>query len=476
MNDDLILKQIEKQISEISVMNVGEIITDIAHGETAELFDKWKKLFTSHSIKNESLAHFTMHTILGQKMLYLPLYLNSEKIDLRCHVLFQQDSGSGKSTGWGVVKNICNKIGIPSEIMQGQMSDVALVGGYEKTKDGEDVRTPGKLEQYKEGGILTWDEVKFLIMSLKNEWSHSSVSYLTSAMNSFWTEPNKIKRILKASMTSKEQIEYNCKTSFIFTSFPIALDIETFVNSGFIQRVIPIYSRLTEEKWKDMTKGVNEAIINSQTVDRIKIDNRLKLMSDEISAIIKAKDNTRYLGFLFEVGVKEQTEKFIDDMTGMIRGISLSDKNIFNTFRIRSLVNMYKFAFHYAWAKSKPISRHITIDIESINYASEIMKSVFKNFLEYLEWSYYGEVEDSSLKRFNVLTRNMKVLESLQRHIIETAKGKFSCWLTEEFITVVANLFKMSDGSIRNILTDWQDRGLVRRYGGRGKEKSYITF
>jgi len=390
---------------------------------------------------------------------------------------------SGKSSSIDFVKQVMDRVSVRCEVVQGQVSDAGLVGGYENINN-KITKVDGFLEKFQNGGMFVWDETKFLLDSIQQSYGASLINYLTSAMNSFYSETNKIKRILKGSNVTNIPIDYHCKASFLLLSYPIFLDLELLLNTGFFQRIITLYNPMTNDKWERMTDEVNKAIMDSQNKDKkIDINRKIENETEEVVTIIKLLkeriEKSGWTSFEIDKSSYNTANDFKNHFNEFFGGLKSAYSENMNSFRIRNLNTFWTLASHHALANYTNV-----ISKDDVEYAFRIMKGLHENFLNYIELNFMEKVADTVIYKFDILKKNMTILNDLtlenicKEHIRCNGCGgpRVSAWETNKFKEKVAGLFKISTGTAGNLITDWVDRGLMTRYGGTGKQKSYITF
>ena len=433
-------------------------------GKGDEVFMRYMKLFDKVSVNNPLYGHLTLHLILGQIFKHIYIYVGQNLRDLRIHPFVIQDSGSGKSVAESLVIKIANSLGIPIYNATGEVSEPKLIGSWEwvdkvkKVKAGgkvkpivvrEKVLVPGVLKMFEKGGIILYDEAGVFLRSAKKEYNLLLLNYIQAVMNPIGSPMNRISRDLKGG-----QIIVQPQCSLWFLTYPIKGEIIEVLRTGFFQRTLPLIRRLSEDDWKMIEDGVINLMLTAQNKEE-EFKKFLKENERELNYIISylrevkewAKNVKRVY---FGDGVKEALNLYRQMLYKELENLEGEVKEIFNTFRVRSLIDVMVIAAHKAL-----LDKRIIVRKEDVEYAAKLIFNSITSLIKSLEFMKEMAEDDVYMVRW-------RKLKSDWVNIIRRLKPDKQGWFErKKFVEEVSKYFKISIPSAYRYVQEWVARGLL---------------
>jgi histone H3/H4 len=409
------------------------------------------KTFDKVSVHNEFYARLSLHLILGQIFKNFKLYVYGNYNDLRVHPFIMAPSGSGKSVAEAFIYTIAQKLNIPFEIITGEVNEASLIGSWVPDKRNPNIMVleEGILKRYEKGGILLADEGAILLKSTKKNYNLLLLLYLQSAMNPIGSPSNTIVRNLKYGVI---KVEPQC--SFGILTYPVKELLLETLRMGLFQRALLYIRVLSPKDWLKMSEAIKQGILISQNqssfnlliknyydniADLSNYLNGVKLWSTGLSKLIIQSDTNA-----------KQIDKFIAEYNELCSKVKDPMKEILDSFRNRSLVEIFKLASHKAL-----LDKRLVITDEDINYGLLIVKKSLNSIYKALEsLEEVAKTVTSPEARWNKFKANLQFLK-----IKHNPDGTIP---SNELINLIINFFGLSRSSAFRLLEEWEREGLIR--------------
>ncbi len=448
--EDLDLGDFDK----LEIGGIDEIVGSEIEEEKRNLELEFVDLFTSYSFTNITYAKLAFHVIVGQLFKNVKFYLGNRPIDMRVHLFYVSDSGSGKSSAISFIKNVANSLNIPTAVIRGEVSEAGLIGSYvlvRKIEDGKAVDKielqEGVLKSLANGGIIIFDEAGFVLKSEEKQYTKNLLGYLQAAMDE---PPNN----LITKITALGEIVFSPLASFIFLTYPIPFKIMEVLRGGFFQRLILYFRKVSKVEWEN----IKNEYLRKLAEENIKLDLSTNIqytnLINELREIKEWVENSKpQLKFTKEA--KEFLNNFykkFDERYGKFEG---EKGDLFNSFRIRSMVEICKLAGHYAI-----LNRRDKVVLEDVEKASNLIFDCLDSLVSFLEWASEAYVKKESWeiywervrKEWYVLVRRLKV------------DSNGFCPL-EDFKNLISEFCGVSSSSAYRLIDVWARKGLIVKEG-----------
>jgi len=443
-----------------------EIMEDF---EKDNLETEFIKLFTSFSFTNILYGELVFHTILGQLWKRAYFYLGNKRIDLRTHFFYSADSGSGKSTALQFVSDTCYRLRvydekrkeevplIPIHIQRGVISDAGLIGSYEdeQVRIGNVVSTrhvlvPGILKKFENGGLIIFDEANFVLKAEEREYTKDFLGYLQTAMD---YEPANL--IVK--VTKKGEIVLAPIVSFGFLTYPVHFRIYQVLQGGFFQRLLLYFRRLSLDEWNLIKEDVINSLGEEKKKESITSSISYTKLINGLIELTKQIENERPQ-ILISPNAKNVLREYYDYYN---KNYTFDGEKgqLFNTFRIRSLVQMTTLASHYAILGGRR-----KIVAEDMERARKIIEESIASLLRFIEEE---EAGIGKKEAWEVYWEKLKPnLFIIARKLGVDSQGYVPL---KTFVEFIGNYFGVSESRAYGLASIFERKKLIKKEGNMVK-------
>jgi len=453
-------------------------------GFGAELSSKWTGTFNKLSIRNTSYALMVLESLVGQIASTAGVkivWTHAKKMgnrDSRIHPFYIADSGSGKSVAVALIRRVCVLLGIPFHKTELEVKDSEMVGTDEDVIVGKIRKKQWKkgwISLFDEGGIVVWDEAQTLILAGEKSYNTMMPNYVMSIMEPIDSPGNMIEKKMK-SLTTSFTCFPKCSIIFLCHHLKEQGSIKKLLEKGFLQRTTPLYRELVDDEWNKLEIGINESIIKSHQMTNEEAEKEVNKYEDEILNIVKdLKEIKTWLKLQKTIGgdirmkispEAQQASKtlFIEKLNNTIpnRG-----STVFNSFRARTLVQMWTRAFIRAI-----MDKRLVVEKRDIDYASFVTLGPNGSLTTIIEGIYkskdYAEGKTPEMIRWYEFLRNKTKLTS--RMIRDKDGGYFTGSVKE----ILEKFFKVSTSTVEGTLRYWKSKGIIVTEGEGRATKYYF--
>jgi len=413
--------------------------------EELPLHKLYADVFEDYSYNNDIYAKISFHVILGQLIKQLKIAKKNIILDSRFSIFLMQPSGTGKSTAYDYIHDICNHLGL-NVMSVVETSDAALVGTIEEDMEVVDgVRVVDHTIKYgllKEADIVHYDEASQILRA--KEYSKSTLSYFQTALNPLDSPTN----VISKKLAHGPQIEVAPTCSFLLTSFIPENVVKLIVTTGFFQRLLTVVRRVpTQQRIDNSKKDIEYLGIN--------VDNR-----DRISVIVDRLEEVRKFGkevdkITIPHNIRPALWGRVNDLYRTISVPNQSISDILNTFVPRYQDHMYRLAVH-----SAVMNFRSKLTVQDIRYAFNIIHPTFDLMVGWLESDdSLSKTSKGDAQRFKQFCR---IFKDSPKMLNDTYIS------TPAFRNVVREKLGISDSSVKRLIKRFDEEGLlIRKRKGR---------
>jgi len=428
-----------------------EIVTE-GQNMAPEMTDRFLELFLSYSFSNITYGKLTFHVILGQLFNYdgrsIYIKLGNRNLGLRFHEYVSQDSGSGKSSATSFITSFCNSIPLNVKIVRGEVSEAALVGTFQsrrvtnpaggQTDVTEEV--PGVLRELQNGGIIIFDEASYVLKSGEKEYTKFFLNYLQTAMD----EPP---ANLVTKRTVLGELAYSPTCSFMFLTYPVPIKTYEVLKGGFFQRTVAYFKKLRDDEW-DKIKDEFIKKLKSIETKEMYTDTRFSELVNYLKSVREWGKKINYV-FVDEQG-KKALSIFYDKFKEMVDKHEGEKKDVLNTFRIRSLVEVLKIASHRAL-----LDKRNNVMAEDVEYGARLVLECFISVVDFVDWAVS---QTMSLESWELYWQRLK---KEWFFIIKKCDAKNGMCQLSKFKEVIETFLGISPPSAYRLIEVWNKKGLI---------------
>lgn len=230
------------------------------------LKQKFMLYFSSRSYCNETFSELAFYTLVSSLLYHRDpegnvigahFFMDNTKHDLRVNTFLCQPTGTGKSQGLSVIKDIYDRLS--ERIVIASMVDridyraptrytsAAIFGSYDRKKlynkeerSYEEIRVPVYGELYY-STLFAAEEASRII--LDTDYKKDIIHDLNVALDAY----KEIAVTLFNTSEESEQLRYKCISSFCLISHPISFQLKRIWDTGFLQRFL-FYPRDVDEE------------------------------------------------------------------------------------------------------------------------------------------------------------------------------------------------------------------------------------
>ncbi|MEM5866342.1 MAG: DUF3987 domain-containing protein [Candidatus Aenigmatarchaeota archaeon] len=452
--EDWIFEDEEELVENLPIEPLEEE-EEILVSEEKSLLSQFLDLFLTYSFTNTTYGTLVFHTILGQIFKDVKLYLGNREISLMVHIFLVSDSGSGKSSAIPIITQICNSLEIPIHIQRGEVSEAGLVGtfGIRRTvQGGRVVETveliPGALYKLANGGIIVFDEAGFVLKSGEKEYTKHILNYLQTAMDN--PPANQITKIMASG-----EIIFSPRVSFIFLTYPIPFKMMEVLKGGFFQRALPYFRKLTQIEWDNIKKEFLVRLAEKEKSFDIQQNIEFTQFINRMREIINWVRGNR-LQVVFSQKAKELLDEFYKKFEEKYGSFEGDKKDIINTFKIRSMVEVCKLASHYALIEKRTI-----VQASDVEKAENLIFNCLDSMVNFMEWVSETKIEKESweISWERIRREWWFILSKLNLD----SEGR--CPI-KNFKDLIASFLGVSEPTAYRLIDIWSKKGLIKKLEG----------
>jgi len=338
-----------------------------------QLWDElWEHTIISQPVWRELCYYNMLGTIVDER---------DPNIDLRTHVIFASDSGSGKDEGVNLVRNILERLGYKTK-SPSTVTDKTLIGNINQSKIDFNVKyqlspdepVKGKYV-YKEPIEKGWLEDTNWLAFSESEFILKPGAYNKNIQIILRQAMDKARRVDKG--VSNYEIKIRTNTTFMMTTFPMNNVINSVLHNGLFQRTLFYNKNLKESEHKAIRLFTSKRNfgINKDDFNREKYISKLL----EKLRIMKQWYTENRTKIEYEEGSDKVVNALWDKLEKEYSSFFPSDKNILNTIVRRANENLRKMTTLNTIARQKTF---VTKNV--IRECFEISKASFDSIKELL--------------------------------------------------------------------------------------------
>jgi hypothetical protein len=353
-----------------------------------DFYNAYEKYMKTQVIKNEYAIRPCFHNLIGVILPNLKI-MEGGYYDTRLHIFLIQDSSTGKGqiakAQVKIIEYLKEKIALmrnSNTISLPKYTDARLLGGL--GKKGMDVE--GVLKTHR---FICWEEASILCRE-KMPHMETVRDILNLAMdNDRW--------LGSGTLSSAHVQPYKTDASIFLTSVWTDDIRRRLLEGGFMQRLFIICNEITVPEKDEMLDGIIKrwgSDINGKVNPLLK--DLKKHASHAIGSLeLKKKeleDKTgQKLPYYYLKPENDKIEKIIEKERKSLREgfrgqFSDSRQKVLETFTARSIQNVKKIATQHAFLSAKD-----TVDLESVEYALEVVKIHRDSIIKILEYTGKGK-------------------------------------------------------------------------------------
>jgi len=348
----------------------------------------FKKTYTFFQHNTPHIAQGILHLLMGQlpslKNMRIPVDANY--LDTRIHIVWFQQSDTGKGRGFNFASAICDGIGLKYEPVF-EITDAALLGGfdqiqkYDSTKKGyvtEYSFIPGLLQRG-QTNILAMNEASVLFNSKPNQIQKNAMDYYQITMNTLGTKDNIIpKRVLHGGNITCEP---DCSL-FLTSYIPDKLN-EVIATRGFASRPLNIINDVSIEDRRgamDHSAEFFNVERNSAKVDLYSIIGKMKFINEFYAGVNKLEHDP---------SIKQPLRNFVSQVYDTTVDVGKFQRKKLIEFMHRYQDMGYKLMYHSCCLRLGK-----KIEADDVTYAESYLMPIWRLFITYLEESMVQSIRD----------------------------------------------------------------------------------
>lgn len=427
-----------------------------------KIIEKYTKYFNTQSKLNDMYALMSGHVILGQLAKHVRIPQQNRWEDSRIHLLLLQDSGSGKTAGAGVYRELIGQLQLNLHTLT-DFSDASAAGGVHfQEGTGEAREYSGFLA---DADFVHADEASVLFNARGHQ--QNMIIYMQTACNPIGSNSNRIDRSLAAGST---QIEPTC--SFILTSFPPEKPqmVSNIINNGLLQRMLFFPRILTLDERKQMSQEITKMLYlrgsdtnqHENTEDQITMEE----LTNEFLEFKAFADTVTHI--TLEENTNATMNRIVAEMYSTAQNWS---KNEIVREKCYGFINRWQISIVKLAAHNAMIDRRTVVNRNDILYGWQIIKPLMNSVFTYMDTVLTAEerkYQRGKLSNHEIIYQSYKQLKNTEYEGIP--KG----------FVALNDLRKLAMQTSNNSQSWWnkelkelKDRGYVSEANVRGNRKYY---
>lgn len=428
-----------------------------------EFIKKWCEVYEEYQWDTPYIPKATLHLALGQvpAVRDMKIYTSRARYeDGRVHVLWLQESGTGKQGAIDFVEDtttkiVCNNIGLKYETPD-DFTDAAMLGSYDVIekwdkevhgKVKEQVLVPGWLSK----GLLdifAMPECSVLFES-KSQYKENLMVWFQRAMDPLGR--NKITK----KLAKGDPIYAHPTCSFFLTSYIPPSFTKRVTERGLVQRMITIINEIPiKKRQQHMIKGIEGMGVSMDEVDGLKED--VQYLSYYLSELNEPYSKLRSLKTT--PNIMSSLKSVVYHIQDMLDGLPKYQQEELYKFSNRSLSHAVKLTHHHAILR-----RDNKVEIEDVSYAEEYLYPIWKKLIHHFEDAL--ESDNKAIQRERNLMYHLKgAIDTLH----EKKLGKEGWVFEQPLILELSKLFRKKKDYVRRKIDGWVDTGLLEKASLKG--------
>jgi hypothetical protein len=304
--------------------------------------------------------------------------LQEKDDDLRCHIMFSSESGTGKDEGLSLVFDILKKLDL-DVYKPASITDKTLIGGVNQEQIALNTKH-GVSEEEKDNGKKQWKDPREMGILASAHWIGfaEAESILKPGIHN-----KQVQLIMRQAMdrqrtiqkgVSNLMIDLYTNTTFALSTYPLNDVVMKIVNNGLFQRMLFYHKNMTKEEHDKIMEHINTMkydVLVKKNFDESKF---VAMIAERIrQSVMWYRENKLNITFSKDVPkhILFKWKSFENEYNFM----SPSDQSIMNSIIRRASGNLYKIAVLNAISKRKQTVTCEDID-EVYGFVTSCVKSV----------------------------------------------------------------------------------------------------
>jgi len=424
-----------------------------------EFIRHWCDAYEEYQWDTPHINKATLHTVLGQVPAVRDMKIYTSKMrneDGRVHVVWFQQSGTGKAGATYFLKEVTSRINYDNEEKKKRMllespddfTGAAMLGSWEEVE--KYVKGQGKMiERYLKPGWLAEGVLDIFLMSeasilfeAKSQFKEELMVWFQMAMDPIGN--NKITRKLAKS----DPIYVNPKCSFFLASYIPPSFTKRTTERGLVQRTVPIVNDIPiKSRINNILKGIEGMDVEDNEIERMQ--NELDYLAYYISELQEPYKNMSK--FNFKKHAISSFKAITYHIQDMLDGLPRYQQDQLAKFADRSVLQAKKIAMHHAILR-----RDNKVEVEDVSYAEEYLFPIYAKLFHYFE-----DALEVDTKMADKDKQMMALIRTAIDDLHKNNLGK-NGWVFEQMLVDrISSLKRKRKDYVRRKIKTWIDNGLM---------------
>jgi len=376
----------------------------------------WNNSITNQPVWKDLCFYNLLGTIIDEK---------DPDIDLRVHVIFASDSGSGKDEGVLLVRDILERLGYKTK-SPSTVTDKTLIGNINQVKIDFNTKYQLSAEEPSKGKNVYKEPIEKGWLENTNWISFSECEFILKP----GLYNRNVQVILRQAMDKSRRVDkgvagYEIKlktnTSFIMTTYPMNTIINSVLHNGLFQRTLFYNKILTPEEHKQIRKFINkrnfgkidDKFNKEEYISKFleKLRNIKQWYQENKSQFIYEEDADILANVLWDKHENEYVNFYPEDKKILDSIVRRSSNNLEKLTKLEAIANMKTFITQNDIRKAFKLAALCTDSIKDLIVKQDKFTKRLYAILQMIEKGSVskGMIYDELEKTFNLKSPNLRV-------------------------------------------------------------------